>query len=126
MSSVACRADRRRPLSVGRPLGDPLSTPRDYNQPPWPQRPDPRQRPQQAGNPLSQQPTQWAQVPPQPSPAAAQRGQPAGQWGQAPGQYGRPTPPPVLPSKPKSSASKNKPFIIAAVLIAVIIIGAIA
>jgi hypothetical protein len=32
----------------------------------------------------------------------------------------------VLPSKPKSRASKNKPFIIAGVLIAVIIVGAIA
>jgi type II secretory pathway pseudopilin PulG len=32
----------------------------------------------------------------------------------------------VLPSKPKSRASKNKPFVIAGVLIAVIIVGAIA
>jgi Domain of unknown function (DUF4333) len=116
-----------------------LSTPRDSNQPPWPQSPnpgpDPRQRPgsPQAQNPLSQQPTQWAQVPPRPGPAQPQRGQPPGQWAQPPKQYGQPpgqvrqpSPPPVLPSKPKSRGSKNKPFIIAGALIAVIIVGAIA
>lgn len=132
-------------------MGKKLSTPRDHNQPPWPQRPnpgqDPRQGsgypPQQAGNPFAQQPTQWAGQPQaQPGQPPAQYGQPGqygqppaqyaqphgqygqapGQYGQAPGQYGQPAP----PATSKKKGSKSKPFLIAGAVVGVLLLVVIA
>lgn len=72
-----------------------MSTPRDVNQPPWPQRPDP-----------------WRGYPP---PSRTPWGQPP------PGQWGQPSPPPAQQT-PKKSASKSKPWLIGGAIAAALVV----
>ncbi|MBI2700834.1 MAG: DUF4333 domain-containing protein [Mycobacterium sp.] len=98
-----------------------MSTPRDVNQPPWPQRPDPwRGYPPPSRTPWGQPPpAQWHQPPP---PAQWQQPPPPGQWGQPPpGQWGQPSPPPAQQT-PKKSASKSKPWLIGGAIAAALVV----
>ncbi|MHA7651341.1 DUF4333 domain-containing protein [Mycobacterium sp. ML4] len=96
-----------------------MSTPRDYNQPPWPRRaasgpvPGP---PPPGGTPWYQQPVA------RPSPYPGRYGQP-GPYG-PPGQWSQPPPAPPVKA-PKTSGSRSKPFLIGGAIIAVLIAGTV-
>ncbi|MFV8316660.1 DUF4333 domain-containing protein [Mycobacterium sp. 23] len=107
-----------------------MSTPRDYNQPPWPQQP--RRGPDPgpaAGTPWYQQPVARPPYPPAGQYGApGQYGRPGqygppGQYGQPP-QWGQPGPTPS-PDTSKAKGSKSKPFLIAGAVAAVLIVGVV-
>lgn len=107
-----------------------MSTPRDYNQPPWPQQPQRGPDPgPAAGTPWYQQPVARPPYPPAGQYGApGQYGRPGqygppGQYGQPP-QWGQPGPTPS-PDTSKAKGSKSKPFLIAGAVAAVLIVGVV-